>query len=123
MGTMGKIICFSDYNIKLIFLQLAEVYKQGKRLPRGNCSTNILQIISSCWSYDPQSRPTFDLLATKLRELLQSLQHQARETAPQQLQQDNGYVPMERTMPPTSAANGAATFPHNGAAVISPVAS
>ena len=100
-------------------LQLAEVYKT-KRLPRGNCSGSIMQIISSCWSYDPQTRPTFSRLATDLRNLLDSLQRQARETAPQQ--DNNGYVPMERTMS-QSGANGAASFPRNGAAVISSVAS
>ena len=101
-------------------LQLAELYKQGRRLPRGNCSMNVMQIILNCWSYAPTARPSFDELATKLRELLHSLQRQERETAPQRLQQDNCYMPMERTM--SSITNGTVIF-NITAVILLPVAS
>lgn len=95
----------------VLFLQLADLYKSGKRLPRGNCSLNVYKMISRCWLFDPAARPTFDRLATELGDLLESILRQERGSAPQQLQQDNGYVPMERTS--SQPGSNSSTNPHH----------
>lgn len=117
-GAGKPLVCYD--NTVCIF-QLADVYSQGKRLPRGNCSATIMTIISKCWEYQPIARPSFESIATELRELLYSLQCQEREAASLQLQADNGYVPAERTVPPMASATAGgnvAAFAHNGIPVM-----
>ena len=102
----------------LHLLQLANVYKSGKRLPQANCNMTIFRIINSCWMIEPTQRPSFDKLAADLRDLLQSILSQRGESTSKQNTAD---ATVNRT--PSSTANGSAVFAQNGAAAVTQLVS
>ena len=59
--------------------------ERGERLslPSSTCPSRLYSLLTQCWAYEPDKRPTFQQLKTTLSEVLHEQQSKERGSHPQ----------------------------------------
>ena len=61
---------------ELLNTQVLGYIKQGQRLPHPTyCPLDIYKVMLSCWSGDPDIRPNFDEVLTKIQSIVSKLEN------------------------------------------------